>query len=48
MPSLLRLVVALGLLGGFAFGAMFYLANFVRPTPREITITIPADRLAKP
>lgn len=48
MPSLLRLVVALGLLGGFAFGTMFYLANFVRPTPREITITIPPDRLAKP
>ena len=48
MPSLIRLVFALGLLGGFAYGAMFFLANFVRPTPREITVTIPQDRLAQP
>ena len=48
MPSLIRLVVVLGLLGGVAYGVMFYLANFVRPTPREITVTIPQDRLVKP
>ena len=48
MPSLMRLIFALGLLGGAAYGAMFVLANFVTPTPREITVTIPADRLAKP
>jgi hypothetical protein len=27
---------------------MFTLANFVQPKPREITVTIPQDRLAKP
>jgi len=27
---------------------MFVLAKFVTPTPREISVTIPADRLAKP
>jgi hypothetical protein len=48
MPSLFRLVVALGVVAVLAYGAMFYLANFVMPTPREITVTIPQDRFAKP
>ena len=47
MPSLIRLLLFLGLLGGFAYGAMFSLATFVQPKPREITVTIPQDRLAK-
>jgi hypothetical protein len=48
MPSLIRLILTLGVLGGLAYGAMFSLANFVQPKPREITVTIPPDRLAKP
>jgi hypothetical protein len=48
MPSLIRLILALGVLGGLAYGAMFSLANFVHPKPREITVTIPPDRMAKP
>jgi hypothetical protein len=48
MPSLMRLIVALGLLGGLAYGAMFALATYVQPKPREITVTIPPERLAKP
>ena len=48
MPSLIRLLMVVGLLGGFAYGAMFALANFVQPKPREMTITIPQQRLAKP
>ena len=48
MPSLIRLLMVLGLLGGFAYGAMFALATFVQPKPREMTITIPAQKLAKP
>jgi hypothetical protein len=48
MPSLFRLLVVLGLLGGFAYGAIFALATLVEPKPREITVTIPQDRLAKP
>jgi hypothetical protein len=47
MPSLIRLLVSLGLLGGLAYGAMFSLANFVNPKPREITVTIPQDKLLK-
>src|SRR2546423_559869 len=45
MPSLIRLLVVVGLLGGAAYGAMFALANFVQPKPREMTITI-ARRLS--
>jgi hypothetical protein len=48
MPSLFRLIVALGLIGGVVYGAMFALANFVEPKPREITVTIPPDRFVKP
>lgn len=45
MPSLIRLLVLLGLLGGLAYGAVVTLATFVEPKPREITITVPQDRL---
>jgi hypothetical protein len=48
MPSLIRLIVALGLLFGLAYGAMFSLATFVQPKPREITVTLPPEKLAKP
>jgi hypothetical protein len=48
MPSLFRLIVALGFIGGLIYGAMFALANFVEPKPREITVTIPPDRFVKP
>jgi hypothetical protein len=48
MPSLFRLIVALGLIGGLVYGAMFALANFVEPKPREITVTVPPDRFVKP
>jgi hypothetical protein len=48
MPSLIRLIVILGILSGFAYGAIFALATLVEPKPREITVTIPQDRLAKP
>jgi len=48
MPSLVRLLMVVGLLGGAAYGAMFALANFVQPAPREMTITIPQQRLVKP
>jgi hypothetical protein len=48
MPSLIRLLMVVGLLGGVAYGAMFALANFVQPKQREMTISIPAQRLSKP
>jgi hypothetical protein len=48
MPSLFRLIVALGVIGGLIYGAMFALANFVEPKPREISVTVPPDRFVKP
>ena len=48
MPSLIRLLVAVGVLFGLAYGAMFSLVTFVQPKPREITVTLPPDKLAKP
>jgi hypothetical protein len=47
MPSLIRLLLVLGLLGGLAYGAILVLAMFVDPKPREITVTVPQDRLNK-
>jgi len=48
MPSLMRLLVTLGLLTGLAYGVMFSLATYVKPKPREISVTIPHERMAKP
>ena len=47
MPSLIRVLLVLGLLGGLAYGAVVVLAMFVDPKPREITVTVPQDRLNK-
>ncbi len=47
MPSLIRFLVICGVLGGLGYGAMFWLANFVEPNPREMTIRIPAKKLPK-
>jgi hypothetical protein len=44
MPSLLRLVAALAVIGGLIYGGIFALANLVDPKPREITITVPPDK----
>jgi hypothetical protein len=37
----------MGLLGGLVYGAILSLATFVDPKPREITVTIPQDKLIK-
>lgn len=45
MPSLIRFLVFCAVLAGIVYGAMFALAVFVEPNPREITVRIPADRI---
>jgi hypothetical protein len=40
-------MVLLGLLGGLTYGAMYSLATFFEPKPREITVTIPPDKFLK-
>ncbi|MEM9277397.1 MAG: histidine kinase [Pseudomonadota bacterium] len=45
MPSLLRLLFTLGVIAGLVYGSMIALTIFVEPTPREMTVKIPAKRL---
>jgi hypothetical protein len=47
MPSLFRLLIVLGILGGLGYGAIYVLAHVVEPHPREIIVTIPQDRFYK-
>ena len=47
MPSLFRFLTIVALIGGIAYGVVFALANFVNPTPREMTVTIQPDKFLK-
>ena len=47
MPSLIRFLVALGVLAALGFGAIYALATFVEPKPREMTVKVPQDRFEK-
>ena len=45
MPTLFRFLAIVAVLAGLGFAAMFALATFVDPEPREMTVTIPASKL---
>ncbi len=45
MPSLIRLLVVLGLIGAVVYGGMIALVIMVEPKQREMTVRVPADRL---
>lgn len=45
MPTLSRFIIACILLALAGYAAMFALANFVEPSPREITVRVPTDKL---
>ncbi|HSM39161.1 MAG TPA: histidine kinase [Afifellaceae bacterium] len=45
MPSLFRFLVLIGVLAGIGYGAMLALAILVEPTPREMTVRIPSERM---
>ena len=47
MPSLFRFLTAVAVIGGIVYGAIFALANLVNPKPREMSVTIPADKFLK-
>ena len=47
MPSLFRFLTAVAIIAGVVYGAIFALATFVNPKPREMTVTIPADKFLK-
>jgi hypothetical protein len=48
MPSLFRFLVIVGILVGLVYAAIFALATMVQPQSREITVTVPQDKLQKP
>jgi hypothetical protein len=45
MPSLIRLLVVLGIVAAVIYGGMIALVISVEPNPREMTVRIPNDRL---
>ncbi|HEY0290803.1 MAG TPA: hypothetical protein VGC51_00485 [Hansschlegelia sp.] len=45
MPSLMRFITLVAVVGAVGFGAIYALATFVSPRTREMTVTIPAARL---
>jgi hypothetical protein len=45
VPTLLRFLAVIAILAGLVFAAMFALATFVEPESRDITVTIPFNRL---
>ena len=47
MPTLFRLLVILGVIGGLGYVAVFSLANFVKYQPREIVVTVPPSKFVK-
>lgn len=47
MPSLFRFLTVVAVLGGVIWGAMFALANYVNPKPREMSVTIQPDKFLK-
>ncbi len=47
MPSLFRFLAVVAILGGVVYGAIYVLATWVDPKPREITVSIPPDRFVK-
>jgi hypothetical protein len=47
MPSLFRFLTVVAVIVGVVYGAIYALANFVNPKPREMTINIPADKFLK-
>ena len=47
MPSLFRFLTAVAVICGIVYGVIFALANFVSPKPREMSVTIQADKFLK-
>jgi hypothetical protein len=47
MPSLIKFLTVIGILGGLGFAGMLALVMFVEPQPREMSIVIPPAKLGK-
>jgi len=47
MPSLFRLLAVVGIVCGVVYAGVYALANFVKPEPREISVTLTPDKFFK-
>jgi hypothetical protein len=47
LPSLLRFLLILGLIGVAGFGLVYALGNYVRPATRPMSVDVPLTRLDK-
>ena len=47
MPSLFRFLTVVAMIVGVFYGAIFALANYVNPKPREMTINVHPDKFLK-
>ncbi|MFS8039292.1 hypothetical protein ACI7BZ_20420 [Xanthobacter sp. AM11] len=47
MPTLIRLLLVLAVLAGMGYAALWALATRVEPQEREITFTVPQERIGK-
>lgn len=47
MPTLLRFLLVLAILGGLGFAGLVALVTFVEPQQREFSETLPPSRLNK-
>jgi hypothetical protein len=44
LPTLFRFLLVVAVLAALGFAAMFALATFIQPDPREITVPVPTQR----
>jgi len=47
MPSLFRFLVIAGTLGAVAFGALYAMATYFEPVPREVSKTLPGVKVRR-
>jgi hypothetical protein len=47
MPSLIRFLLAVAVLAGLALAGLWSLANLVEPQPREMSVTIPQEKIGR-
>lgn len=47
MPSLFRFLAVVAVIAGVVYGVIYSLANFVSPSPREMSVRIPPGKFLK-
>jgi hypothetical protein len=47
MPSLIRFLVVVGVLGAVVYGGLYVMAVFFEPEPRETSTTVQGIRIPK-